>query len=67
MKTKYGNGLMSVEELELKYQITNTCMFYNSLLSCLLRLWKHLIQNNGGGGGGSRVSPEETCSLELKM
>jgi hypothetical protein len=26
-----GNGLMSVEELDLKYQITNVCMFYNSL------------------------------------
>ena len=34
MKTN-GNGLMSVEELGLKYQITNACMFYNSLLSCL--------------------------------
>jgi hypothetical protein len=33
MKTN-GNALMSVEELDLKYQITNTCMFYNSLLSC---------------------------------
>ena len=32
MKTN-GNELMSVEELDLKYQITNTCMFYNSLLS----------------------------------
>ena len=34
MKTN-GNGLMSVEELGLKYQITNACMFYNNLLSCL--------------------------------
>ena len=41
-----GNGLMSVEELGLKYQITNACMFYNSLLSCLPRFWKHLIQNS---------------------
>jgi hypothetical protein len=32
MKTN-GNGLMSMEELGLKYQITNACMFYNSLLS----------------------------------
>ena len=40
------NGLMSVEELGLKYQITNACMFYNSLLSCLPRFWKHLIQNS---------------------
>jgi hypothetical protein len=39
-----GNGLMSVVELDLKYQITNTCMFYNSLLSCLPRFWKRLIQ-----------------------
>ena len=31
MKTN-GNGLMSVEELGLKYQITNACMFYNNLL-----------------------------------
>jgi hypothetical protein len=45
MKTN-GNGLMSVEELDLKYQITNTCMFYNSLLSCLPRFWKRLIQNS---------------------
>jgi hypothetical protein len=45
MKTN-GNGLMSVEELDLKYQITNTCMFYNSLLSCLARFWKRLIQNS---------------------
>ena len=40
------NGLMSVEELGLKYQITNACMFYNSLLSCLPRFWKHLVQNS---------------------
>jgi hypothetical protein len=39
MKTN-GNGLMSVEELGLKYQITNAYMFYNSLISCLLRFWK---------------------------
>ena len=45
MKTN-GNGLMSVEELGLKYQITNACMFYNSLLSCLPRFWKCLIQNS---------------------
>jgi hypothetical protein len=45
MKTN-GNGLMSVEELGLKYQITNACMFYNSLLSCLPRFWKRLIQNS---------------------
>ena len=45
MKTN-GNGLMSVEELDLKYQITNACMFYNSLLSCLPRFWKRLIQNS---------------------
>ena len=45
MKTN-GNGLMSVEELDLKYQITNTCMFYNSLLSCLPRFWKRLNQNS---------------------
>jgi hypothetical protein len=31
MKTN-GNGLMSVEELGLKYQITNACMVYNNLL-----------------------------------
>jgi hypothetical protein len=37
-----SNGLMSVEELGLKYQITNACMFYNSLLSCLPRFWKPL-------------------------
>ena len=36
---------MVMEELDLKYQITNACMFYNSLLSCLPRFWKHLIQN----------------------
>ena len=41
-----GNGLISVEELDLKYQITNTCMFYNSLLSCLPRFWKRLNQNS---------------------
>jgi hypothetical protein len=41
-----GNGLMSVEELDLKYLITNVCMFYNSLLSCLPRFWKRLIQNS---------------------
>ena len=45
MKTN-GNGLISVEELGLKYQITNACMFYNSLLSCLPRFWKHLNQNS---------------------
>ena len=45
MKTN-GNGLMSVQELGLKYQITNACMFYNSLLSCLPRFWKRLIQNS---------------------
>jgi hypothetical protein len=37
---------MSVEELGLKYQITNACMFYNSLLSCLPRFWKRLIKNS---------------------
>ena len=36
---------MVMEELDLKYQITNTCIFYNSLLSCLPRFWKRLIQN----------------------
>ena len=36
---------MVMEELDLKYQITNACMFYNSLLSFLPRFWKHLIQN----------------------
>ena len=45
MKTN-GNALMSVEELDLKYQITNTCMFYNSLLSCFPGFWKRLIQNS---------------------
>jgi hypothetical protein len=45
MKTN-GNALMSVEELDLKYQITNTCMFYNSLLSCFPRFWKRHIQNS---------------------
>ena len=40
-----GNGLMSVDELDLKYLIANTCMFYNSFFGYLQRLWKRLIQN----------------------
>ena len=30
----YAENIWSVEELVLKYQIENTCMFYNSLASC---------------------------------
>jgi hypothetical protein len=41
-----GNGLMSVDELDLKYLIANTCMFYNSFFGYLRRLWKRLIQNS---------------------
>ena len=45
MKTK-RNGPMYVEDLDFKFQITNACMFYNSLLSCLPRFWKRRIQNS---------------------
>jgi hypothetical protein len=65
MKTN-GNGLMSVEELDLKYQITNTCMFYNSKESGRFGTLKsdsthHFFRNACTKSGSLRFSQFSGC------
>ena len=65
MKTN-GNGLMSVEELDLKYQITNTCMFYNSNESGRFGALKsdsthHFFRNACTKSGSLRFSQFSGC------